>query len=57
MSPLEQLFVLKLELHRRLTTEATGIGEIAAIYTSYALQSGYEQLLACCPFTGYSQPI
>ncbi len=45
MSPLEQLFALEIEFHRRLRTEAPGTGEAAAIHTSYALQSGYEQHL------------
>ena len=45
MSPLEQLFALEVEFHRRLRTEAPGTGDAAATHTSYALQSGYEQLL------------
>ena len=45
MSPLEQLFVLEIEFHRRLRTDAPGTGDAAAIHTSYALQSGYEQIL------------
>ncbi len=45
MSPLEQLFALEVEFHRRLRTEAPGTGDASAIHTSYALQSGYEQLL------------
>jgi len=45
MSPLEQLFAIEVEFHRRLRTEAPGTGDAAAIHTSYALQSGYEQLL------------
>ncbi len=45
MSPLEQLFALEVEFHRRLRTEAPGAGDAAAIHTSYALQSGYEQIL------------
>ena len=45
MSPLEQLFGLEVEFHRRLRTEAPGTGDAATIHTSYALQSGYEQLL------------
>ncbi len=45
MSPLEQLFALEVEFHRRLRTEAHGSGDAAATHTSYALQSGYEQLL------------
>lgn len=45
MSPLEQLFDLEIQFHRRLRTEAPGTGDAAATHTSYALQSGYEQLL------------
>ena len=45
MSPLEQLFALEVEFHRRLRTEAPGTSDAASIHTSYALQSGYEQLL------------
>src|SRR5271157_4891728 len=45
MAPLEQLFSLEVEFHRRLRTNAPGTGDAAAIHTSYALQSGYEQLL------------
>ncbi|MGA2702406.1 MAG: hypothetical protein ABSH35_15095 [Isosphaeraceae bacterium] len=45
MAPLDQLFALEVEFHRRLRTEAPGTGDAAAIHTSYALQSGYEQLL------------
>jgi len=45
MSPLEQLFALEVEFHRRLRTEAPGSGDEAAIHTSYALQSGYEPLM------------
>ena len=45
MSPLEQLFALEVEFHRRLRTEAPGTGDAATIHTSYALQAGYERLL------------
>ena len=45
MSPLEQLFILEVEFRRKLRTDAPGTGDAAAIHTSYALQSGYEQLL------------
>jgi|GEM_PF-2956630 hypothetical protein len=45
MSPLEQLFALEVEFHRRLRTEAHGSGDASAIHTSFALQSEYEQLL------------
>ncbi len=45
MSPREQLFALEVEFHRRLRTGAPGTGDVSAIHTSYALQSGYEPLL------------
>ncbi len=45
MPPLEQLFALEVEFHRRLRTSAPGTGDAATIHTSYALQSGYELLL------------
>jgi len=45
MSPLDQLFALEVEIHRRLRTEAPGSGDAAAIHTSFALQAGYERLL------------
>jgi hypothetical protein len=42
MSPLEQLFALEVEFHRRLRTEAPGTDDAATIHTSFALQSAYE---------------
>ena len=45
MPPLEQLFALEIEYHRRLRREAPGNAEAGALHTSYALQSGYEPLL------------
>ena len=45
MSPLEQLFVLEIEFHRKLRQEAPGTADAAALHTSYALQCGYEPLL------------
>jgi hypothetical protein len=45
MSPLEQLFRLEIEFHRRLRTEAPGSGYISGLHTSYALQSGYVPLV------------
>ena len=45
MSPLEQLFRLEVEFHRRLRTEAPGTGDAASLHTSFALQTGYEPLL------------
>ena len=45
MVPLERLFRLEIEFHRRLRTEATGTVDARALHTSYALQSGYEPLM------------
>ena len=45
MSPLEQLFRLEIEYHRRLRTQAPGTADVSSLHTSYALQSGYDQLL------------
>jgi hypothetical protein len=45
MTPLEQLFALEIEFHRRLRCDAAGARDDAALHTSYALQSGYERLL------------
>jgi hypothetical protein len=45
MSPLERLFALEIEFHRRLRCEAPGTADPAALHTSDALQSGYEPLL------------
>jgi hypothetical protein len=45
MSPLERLFLLEVEFHRRLRTQAPGTADTRALHTSYALQSGYEPLI------------
>jgi hypothetical protein len=45
MSPLEKLFRLELEFHRRLRTQAPGTADASSLHTSYALQTGYEQLI------------
>jgi hypothetical protein len=45
MMPLEQLFRLEIESHRRLRTQAPGIADPSGLHTSYALQSGYEPLI------------
>ena len=45
MSPLEQLFTLEVEFHRKLRHEALGRADAAALHTSYALQSGYDSML------------
>jgi hypothetical protein len=43
--PLERLFLLEVEFHRRLRTQAPGTAEAGSLHTSYALQSGYEPLI------------
>jgi hypothetical protein len=45
MPPLERLFLLEVEFHRRLRTQAPGTLDASALHTSYALQSGYEPLI------------
>ena len=45
MPPLEKLFRLEIEFHRRLRTQAPGTADTRALHTSYALQSGYEPLI------------
>jgi hypothetical protein len=45
MAPVERLFALEVEFHRRLRAEAPGSGDARALHTSYALQSGYERLI------------
>jgi hypothetical protein len=45
MAPLEQLFALELEFHRRMRQVAASADDGAAAHTSFALQSGYEPLL------------
>jgi hypothetical protein len=45
MAPLEQLFVLELEFHRKMRQVASSTDDGAAVHTSFALQSGYEALL------------
>jgi hypothetical protein len=45
MSPLEQLFRLEVVFHRRMRTLALGAGETIGLHTSFALQSGYDQLI------------
>ena len=46
MSPLEKLFRLEIEFHRRLRTAAPGLIDAGSLHTSYALQTGYELLLS-----------
>jgi hypothetical protein len=45
MPPLERLFRLEIEFHRRLRTQAPDTVDTRALHTSYALQSGYEPLI------------
>jgi hypothetical protein len=45
MTPLERLFRLEIEFHRRLRTQAPGTADARALHTSYALQAGYEPLI------------
>jgi hypothetical protein len=45
MTPLERIFELEVEFHRRLRTEARGSGDARGAHTSYAIQAGYEQLI------------
>ncbi len=45
MSPLERLFRLEIDFHRRLRTQAPETADARALHTSYALQAGYETLI------------
>jgi hypothetical protein len=45
MSTIERLFTLEIEFHRRLRTEAPGTTDVSSLHTSYALQSGYIELI------------
>jgi hypothetical protein len=45
MPPLERLFRLEIEFHRKLRTQAPGTIDAGALHTSYALQAGYERLI------------
>ena len=45
MPPLERLFRLEVEFHRRLRSEANEPPDAGGVHTSYALQAGYEPLL------------
>jgi hypothetical protein len=54
MPPLEKLYRLEIEFHRRLRTQAPGTVDTTALHTSYALQSGYEPLIrALGPVTAH----
>ncbi len=45
MAPLEKLFLLEVEFHHKLRTQAPGTADSRALHTSFALQSGYEPLI------------
>lgn len=45
MSPLERLFLMKVEFHRKLRLNSPGMQDASAAHTSFALQNGYETLL------------
>ncbi len=46
MSPLEKLFRLEIEFHRRLRAPVPGTIDAGSLHTSFALQTGYERLIA-----------
>jgi hypothetical protein len=45
MSPLEKLYRLEVEFHRRVRALPPGVVDSARLHTSYALQTGYERLI------------
>jgi hypothetical protein len=45
MSPLERLFRLEIEFHRRVRALPPGVVDPGSLHTSFALQTGYEPLL------------
>jgi hypothetical protein len=45
VSPLEKLFRLEIEFHRRLRTAIPGTTDAGSLHTSFALQTGYESLI------------
>ena len=45
MSPLETLFRLETDFHRRLRTQAPGTADAGSVHVSYAIQFGYDQLI------------
>ncbi len=45
MSPLEKLFRLEIEFHCRLRVALPSTIDASSLHTSYALQTGYEQLI------------
>jgi hypothetical protein len=45
MTPLEKLFYLEIEFHRRLRAHAPNTADATALHTCYALRCGYEPLI------------
>jgi len=45
VSPLEKLFRLEIEFRRRLRVAVPGTIDAGSLHTSFALQTGYEQLI------------
>jgi len=45
MNALERLFLLEVDFHRQLRTQALGKAAVDGLRTSYALQCGYEGLI------------
>lgn len=51
MTPLERLFRLEAEFHRRLRMHAPDTTDPSGLHTSYALQAGYEPLIRAIGIT------
>jgi len=45
VSPLEKLFRLEIEFHRRVRAAGPGTIDAGSLHTSFALQTGYELLI------------
>jgi hypothetical protein len=45
VTPLERLFLLEVEFHRLLRTQAPATADASGLHTSYALESGYEPMI------------
>jgi hypothetical protein len=45
MAPLESLFRLEIEYHRRVRALPPGVVDTGSLHTSFAMQTGYEPLL------------
>jgi hypothetical protein len=48
VNPLEQLFRLEVEYHQKLRVWGMDAAQASATHMSFALQSGYEQLIREC---------